>query len=373
MIFSNAKIYTEDFEFKKGSFSVENGRFAAVIENGEPGEDLNGALVIPGAIDIHSHGCAGFDFSDGSAEGVEKMARYYAANGVTSFAGTTLTLPYDVIGKAHGAGLELLKNKPEGAAVLRGMYLEGPFFCESRKGAQNAAYLRLPDYEAFKKLNEDCGGLAKIVCVAPELEGAAEFIEKASKDAVVSIAHTDCTYDQAKEAIGAGASQITHLFNAMPSIHHRKPGPIAAAAENPGVSAEIISDGLHVHPAVVQLAFKLFGAERMVLISDSLRCCGMPDGEYSLGGLPCWLKDGVARLEDGTIAGSATNVFECMRRAVSFGIKMEDAIRAATYNPARQLGCLDEVGSISKGKVADFVVCDEGLNIKAVYLAGKKI
>ena len=198
-------------------------------------------------------------------------------------------------------------------------------------------------------------------------------IEKAKKLCTVSIAHSDATYEEARAGIEAGVTHLTHLYNAMPAIHHRKPGTIAAAAEAEQVSAEIISDGEHVHPAAVRLAFRIFGADRMVLISDSLRCCGMPDGEYELGGQQVFLKDGVARLADGTIAGSATNLYDCMRRAVSFGICREDAIRAASYNPARQIGALEEVGSIKNGKVADFILCDAELTRKAVYLAGKKL
>ena len=251
--------------------------------------------------------------------------------------------------------------------------MEGPFFSEKKKGAQNGAYLRLPDFDAFRKLFEDCGGLVRIVDVAPELEGACDFIRKASRLCTVSIAHTDADYDAAAAGIAAGVTHLTHLYNAMPAIHHRKPGVIAAAAEAEAVSAELISDGQHVHPASVRLAFRIFGAARMVLISDSLRCCGMPDGEYELGGQQVFLKDGIARLADGTIAGSATNLYDCMLRAISFGIPREDAVRAATYNPARQLGVLDEVGSIRDGKVADFVLCDAELDRKAVYRAGNEL
>ena len=251
--------------------------------------------------------------------------------------------------------------------------MEGPFFSEKKKGAQNGAYLRNPDFEAFKALQDGCGGLVRIVDVAPELEGAEEFIRKAKALCTVSIAHTDADYDAARKGIAAGVTHLTHLYNAMPAIHHRKPGVIAAAAEAETVSAELISDGQHVHPASVRLAFRIFGASRMVLISDSLRCCGMPDGEYELGGQQVFLQGGIARLADGTIAGSATNLFECMQRAVSFGISREDAIRAATYNPARQIGALSEVGSIADGKCADFVICDAELNRKAVWLAGRKL
>lgn len=372
MNFKNAWIFTEQFRFVHGAFSVEDGKFCKVLEApADDAEDLDGAYVIPGLIDVHTHGNSGADFSDGSVEGVKKMAQYLAKNGVTSFAPASMTLPYETLEKAFASARSYVDSGCEDGAALRGIQMEGPFFSEKKKGAQNGAYLRNPDFEAFRKLYEGCGGLVRIVDVAPELPGSAEFIRKAKALCTVSIAHTDAAYDDAQKAIAAGVTHLTHLYNAMPAIHHRKPGVIPAAAEDERVSAELISDGQHVHPASVRLAFRIFGAARMVLISDSLRCCGMPDGEYELGGQQVFLKGGIARLADGTIAGSATNLFECMRRAISFGIPREDAIRAATYNPARQLGCLHEVGSIADGKVADFVICDAELSPKAICLRGK--
>ena len=374
MNFKNAMLYTEEFRFVPGAFSVEDGKFTNVLaEPQADAVDLHGAYVIPGLIDVHNHGNSGADFSDGDYDGLVKMAEYLAKNGVTSFAPASMTLPYDVLAKAFATARRLADEAPEGAAALRGIQMEGPFFSEKKKGAQNGAYLRDPDFAAFSKLYHDCGGLVRIVDVAPELPGACEFIRQAKELCTVSIAHTDANYDEAHAAVEAGVTHLTHLFNAMPALHHRKPGVIGAAAEAEQVSAEIISDGQHIHPSAVRLAFRLFGAERMVLISDALRCCGMPDGEYELGGQAVFLKGGVARLADGTIAGSATNLYDCMLRAISFGIAREDAVRAATWNPARQIGCLDVVGSIADGKRADFVVCDENLTRKAVWLAGKEL
>ena len=375
MVFKNANIFTEDFQFVRGGFTVENGRFGKVFEGDCDckGYDLGGAYVIPGLIDVHNHGNSNADFSDGSYEGVARMAAYLGANGVTSFAPASMTLPYDVLEKAFATAAKLHAEKPAGSSKLQGIQMEGPFFSEKKKGAQNGAYLRLPDYDAFEKLFNGCGGLVKIVDVAPELEGAEEFVAKASKLCTVSIAHTDSDYEHAKAAIDAGVTHLTHLYNAMPPIHHRKPGVIGAAAENKKVRAELICDGIHVHPSSIRMAFSLFGASRIVLISDALRCCGMPDGTYELGGQAVYLKGKTCTLADGTLAGSVTNLFDCMRNVISYGIAPEKAVRAATWNPACALGLENEIGSIAPGKCADFVICDADLNRKAVYIDGELV
>lgn len=373
MLYKNALIFN-GLAFVPGAFRVEEGRFARILTGPveEEGEDLEGACVIPGLVDIHNHGNSGADFSDGDLAGLRTMGRYLAENGITSFAPASMTLPYETLAAAFATAVAYRQEEAPGHSRLMGIQMEGPFFSEKKKGAQNGAYLKDPDFAAFEKLYRDCGGLVRIVDVAPELPGAAAFAEKAAKLCTVSVAHTDADYEQAAAVFQSGARHLTHLFNAMPPIHHRKPGVIGAAAERECVTAELICDGLHVHPSVVRMAFKLFPS-RICLVSDALRCCGMPDGEYELGGQPVFLKDSIARLADGTIAGSASNLYTCMRNAIDFGIPAVQAINAATITPARQLGRDSEIGSIEEGKLADFIVCDETLQRKAVYIGGVKI
>lgn len=375
MFYKNARIFTSDFQFHTGAFEVQAGRFAQVLPREVPEDaiDLKGATVIPGLVDVHSHGNSGADFSDGDYEGLKKMAAYYAQCGVTSFAPASMTLPYDVLETAFLNALRLADECPLGHSRIMGIQMEGPYFSYKKRGAQNPDYLKEPDFEGFKKLYEGCGGLVRIVDVAPELPGAAEFVEKASKLCTVSIAHTDSDYDHAKAAIDAGVTHLTHLYNAMPGIHHRNPGVIPAAVENPNVQAEIICDGYHIHPASVRLAFTMF-KNRMILVSDSGRCAGMPEGtQFQLGGQDAWLREGVARLADGTIACSATNLWTCLCNTISWGVPEEEALRAATFNPAKAIGADLEIGSIAEGKMADFIITDGDYSCKRVFIAGREI
>lgn len=376
MFYKNARIFTGEFKFETGAFEVKDGKFGAILPENVPEDaiDLQGATVIPGLIEVHSHGNSGYDFSDGDYEGLKKMAEYYLACGVTSFAPASMTLPYDVLEKAFATAKKIAEEKPEGCSVLRGIQMEGPYFSYKKRGAQNPDYLKALDFEGFRKLYEDCGGLIRIVDIAPELEGAEEFVKKAKDYCTVSIAHTDSDYDHAKAAIDAGVTHLTHLYNAMPGINHRNPGVIPAAVENDNVRAEIICDGLHIHPAAVRLAFSMFGGDRMIIVSDSGRCAGQADGtKFELGGQIAQLIDGVARLADGTIACSATNMYQSLLNVLSWGIREEDAVRAATYNPACSLGVQDVVGSIESGKQADFIVCTDDYKNKRVFLAGKEV
>lgn len=368
--YRNANVYLEDFRFHRTGFAVENGRFSAIGEPPGDAVDLGGAYVIPGLIDLHGHGNSGADFSDADDAGLRRIAAYLAKSGVTSFCATSMTLPEADIAAAFATARRLKHNQPAGTARLLGINMEGPFFSESKRGAHNPAHLRKPDIGMLRRLNDVSGGLIRLIDVAPELDGALPFIEEAKALGTVSVAHTAATYEQAKAAFVAGATHVTHLFNAMPPLLHREPGVIGAASECPSVRAELIADGLHVHESAVRAAFRLFGAGRICLISDALSVCGMPDGAYHLGDQEVYLRDNIARLSDGTIAGAATNLYEGMRNVMRFGIPAEDAVRAATHTPACAIHAEDEVGSIAAGRRADFVVCGQDFSLQAVYLGG---
>lgn len=366
MKISNAKVFV-DGAFAPGGIEFD-AHITAVGSAVTGGIDAEGAYLIPGLIDVHTHAAVGEDASDGSPEGMYRMGRYYAAGGVTSWCPTTMTLKEPELTKAMEA-IRAYERPADGARVA-GVNLEGPFLCYNKRGAQNAENLHAPDAAMFHRLNAASGGQVRLVTVAPEVPGALDFIREVSPVCTVSLGHTEADYDTAMAAYAAGARHATHLFNGMPALGHRAPGVVAAAMDA-GATVELITDGLHIHPAVVRLVHRLYG-EKLVLISDSLRCAGMPDGDYELGGQPITMKDGRATLKGtDTLAGSSIHLMDGLRRAVSFGVPLAAAVTAATLAPARAIGREADIGSLAPGKLADFVLLDERLNVKTVYIGGE--
>ena len=348
-------IYNAEINGELKTVKLDGGKIVSVEPDTGRGDiDAGGNLLLPGLIDVHTHGCIGMDTMDAD---FEPMCRFYAEHGTTSFLPTTMTMGYDALERVTKA-----KTDFPGAEIL-GFHFEGPYISEKHKGAQNPAYIKKPSAEEFSHFKN-----VKMVTIAPESEGSAEFIRAVTPECIVSIGHTDCTYETALEAIENGASCLTHTYNAMPPFHHRNPGPIGAAFEK-HIYAQIICDGFHISKPVVLATYKMFGADRMLLISDSIRSAGLPDGEYESGGLKVFLKNGAARLADGTIAGSSATLLDCVKKAVEFGIPLDDAVRMASRTPAELLGV--KKGRIEPGYDADLLITDRELNIKTVITAGK--
>lgn len=372
MLLKNARIFDSDFQLVRADVSIHDGKINEITQEqkGSEGIDLSGCLVAPGFVDIHVHGCDGADTCDGTREAIGRMAGYLIRKGVTSFCPTTMTVSPQTIRTALSAVKECMERPPEGASVC-GANLEGPYISAERRGAQGANYIRKPDWQEFKKWFEECGGIIKLLDVAPECEGARELIKRASTCCRVSLAHTMADYGQAKDAFGLGITHVTHLFNAMEGMHHREPGAVGAVFDDSRVRAELICDGFHIHPAVLRTAFRILGEDRTIIVSDSMRAAGLPDGASELGGQTVFIKDGRARLSDGTIAGSTTNLHEEVKNLIRFGIPLRQVIKSATINPATAIGKERELGSIEVGKDADLVVMDENYDIRTVIGKGR--
>ena len=373
MLLIHANYLDEDFRLVQGDIEIEDGKILRVGKDlPRKEEDLavdcaGSYTVVPGFVDVHIHGCAGADTCDATREALEAMAAFLLAHGVTSFCPTTMTTSRETIQAALLAAKDMMDHPMEGGARVVGVNMEGPFIAKERKGAQKEEDILPPDFPLFQRFYEESGGIVRLVDVAPEQPGGLDFVEKASQLCTVSIAHTTADYDQAKAAFDKGVTHATHLFNAMSGLHHRKPGVVGAVFDDSRVRGELICDGFHIHPAVLRAAFRLLG-DRAVIVSDSMRANGMPEGEaFDLGGQMVTVHQGKALLPDGTIAGSVTNLHQEIKNLVSFGVPFEQAVKAATLLPARAIGLDGEIGSIAPGKRADLVVLDENLDIAAVY------
>ena len=365
MIIKGGKVFQEDGSFLEQALYINDHRLVDKAEYQDDGEviDAEGLLVLPGLVDIHSHGAAGEDFSDGNPEGLKKILQYEKRCGITSYCPTSMTFPKErlrqIFASIKGAQTE------EGAKVV-GINMEGPFLDPAKKGAHVEKWIAAPDVAFVRELNQDADGLVRLVTLAPNMDGAEEFIKEMHEEVCISLGHTAADYDCASRAMKLGAHHVTHLYNAMQPFGHRAPGLIGAAMDDPECMVELICDGYHIHPSAIRAAFRMFGPERVILISDSMRATGMENGTYELGGQEVTVKDRKAVLKDGTLAGSATNLYGCMCKAVEFGIPLEQAIMAVTANPARSIGIFDRVGSIRIGKQADLLLVSENLELKRV-------
>ena len=382
MVIDNVLVYTENKEFVKGGIVLENDTIKSVYKDGEKPQvdndkviDGNGAFAIPGLIDLHFHGCKGDDFCDASKEAIEHIAKYECSVGVTSIAPATMTLPVSELENVLKTAAEYNETlHGSDCADLIGVNMEGPFISKVKKGAQDERNIIPCNEQVLERFLKASNGLVKFIGIAPEeSDNSIEFIKNVKDKVNVSLAHTNSDYDTAMKAFAAGANHAVHLYNAMPPFTHRASGVVGAVSDSENVMAEIICDGIHIHPSVVRATFKMMGADRMILISDSMRATGMPDGTYTLGGLDVNVVGKRATLvSDGAIAGSVTNLMDCMRTVVKdINIPLETAVGCATINPAKSLGVYDKYGSISVGKKANVVLLGSELELKMVVKDGE--
>lgn len=372
MRITGARVFSPAGTFEERDLGIEAGRIVA--EGTGEVVDASGLMAIPGLVDVHFHGAMGQDMCNGTEEAIRTLAEYEASQGVLAICPATMTYPEEKLtGIADAAAAWVASAPHAGCADLVGINMEGPFISPNKVGAQNPAYVQTPDVAMFRRVQERSGGLFKLVTLAPEVEGALEFVEELADEVAVSVGHTCATYDEAAAAFARGAREVTHLWNAMPPLHHRDPSVIGAAADADHVRVELICDGIHIHPAAIRLTFKVF-AGRVVMIADSMEATGLTDGEYELGGQKVYVKGHLATLESGTIAGSATNLFDCLRYAVREAkVPLADAVRACTFTPAQAIGVCGDYGSLDPGKVANVVLIDDDLAIHGIFLRGERI
>lgn len=382
-LIKNTNIITP-YEIKKGSsLVIEDGKIADIfngeIYNEESYDkiiDGEGKYLSPGFIDLHNHGNFGHDAMEGTYEALDIIADFHIKKGVTSFLATTMTEEADKIKKAVkniGEYVNDGENNRDVKAQVLGVYLEGPYFSMEKKGAQPPQYIKNPDLEEIKNLIELSKNTIKIVALAPEIEGAKEAIKYLKEKGItISAGHTNATFDEAKTGIDLGITQATHLYNGMRAYSHREPGIIGAVLTDQRVACEMICDGIHLHVGAMDLAVKIKGKDGIILISDAMMATGLEDGKYELGGQDVYVKEGAARLEDGTLAGSTLTLNKAVYNMVHMiNIPLEDAVRMASLNPARAIGVDNKKGSIEIGKDADLIIFDDDINVLKAMVKGK--
>ncbi|ATZ25356.1 N-acetylglucosamine-6-phosphate deacetylase [Streptomyces lavendulae] len=370
-VLSGARVVLPTGTVAGGRVIVERDRIAGSAHEGAEIVDLSGHWIVPGFVDVHNHGGGGASFTSGTAEEVLRGVRTHREHGTTTLVASTVTGDLDELARRAALLAELTQQ-----GEIAGVHFEGPFINPCRKGAHKADLLRDPDPAEVRKLVDAAHGTARMFTLATELPGGLDSVRLLAEHGVIAaIGHTDSTYDQTRQAIDAGATVATHLYNAMPGLEHRAPGPIAALLEDERVTVELINDGTHLHPAMLELAFHHAGAHRVALITDAMDAAGFGDGTYHLGPLEVEVKDGVARLvEGGSIAGSTLTLDTAFKRSVTVDrLPVESVVQAISANPAKLLGRYDEVGSLEPGKYADLVVLDAAFDLKGVMRRGEWI
>lgn len=378
----HAKIYAEHETIQKGYLTIQNGKIEAIsrVDESQSFNDYKrielppSFKVIPGRIDMHIHGANGADVMDATHVALSTMAQTLPKEGTTSFLATTITQSPHAIENALRNVASYKKHATEnGVADVIGIHLEGPFLNKKKAGAQPREHLQSPSVEQFKKWQTLAGGLIKVVTLAPELPGGEELIHYLKQHgAIASIGHTNATYSDVVDAVKAGATQMTHLFNGMRGIHHRDPGAPGAAFMLKGVKVELIADGIHVHPEILNLTYQLKGANDLLLITDAMRAKFLKNGTYDLGGQKVTVENGKATLKDGTLAGSVLSMNEAVMNMKKFtNCTLEETIIMTSVNPAKQLGLYDKIGSLTTGKDADIVILDEQFDIYMTICKGK--
>lgn len=362
--FENSDIFINDSTGRIEEKSAQDQVTEAVI-------DASGLYAIPGLVDLHFHGCVGYDFCDATEEAIQAIADYQASVGVLAICPATMTFSEEIIGNIVDAAAA---HKNGTGADLVGINMEGPFLSPKKAGAQNPEYFHSPDAAMFSRLQKRANGLIKMCDIAPEEVGAMECIDAIKQEVkAISLAHTVADYEIATEAFARGANHVTHLYNAMPGINHRLPGPIIAASEA-GATVELITDNIHIHPAVVRFTFRIFGDDKVVLVADSMMACGLPNGQYELGGQAVTVDGRRCTLthKPEVIAGSATNLFDCMRYAVKeMGVPLESAVKAASTNPARVIGISEDYGSLSQNAYGNVLLLNKDLELVHIVQKGK--
>lgn len=371
ILIKNANVVKTD-KVKSNDILIESGTIKQIDEHLQGSYSLNietinadGLYVAPGFIDLQVNGGAGHNFGEASVEGIKEIISFHISHGTTGLLPTTVTAPPATIRST----IEEIKNTNHPAIL--GMHIEGPFISRKKKGAQNPEYILEPSTAALNEIIGDHQNFVKIVTLAPELDGAERVLERIKEFGVPSLGHSDASYEETIDALNKGVSLFTHMFNAMSGFHHREPGAVCAAFESDAMT-ELIADGIHVHPAAIRLLFREKGSDKVCLITDAMSAAGLSDGSYTLGGLDITVEKGIARLEDGTLAGSTLTMDHAVKNFKNFtDLSLPEIMKTASLNPAKVLGIDEFKGSIEEGKDADLVILDENFDVRFTVIGGE--